>query len=86
MPIISDDTEVARLGREDPYDLILEEIGILILIDHEVLEAIMEVLEYLRYIEHLAKEEQQIVKIKCIRSLQSTIVFFVDFEYDTLDI
>lgn len=58
MPVITDDTEVASLGREYLHDLVLEEIGILVLIDHEVGESIVEVFEHLRDIDDSTKEEQ----------------------------
>jgi hypothetical protein len=46
LPVISDDTEIATFAREDADDVILERIGILVFIDHEVLESTMEVFPY----------------------------------------
>lgn len=86
LPIITDDTEIFRFTREYPDDFILEHIGILVLIDHEILEPIMEILEYLRQIEHLTEQEEEIIKINCIVRLESARIFLVDLECDTLRI
>ncbi len=86
LPIITDDTEIFRFTREYPDDFILEHIGILVLIDHEILEPIMEILEHLRQIEHLTEQEEEIIKINCIVRLESARIFLVDLECDTLRI
>ncbi len=86
LPVIADDTEISRRTRENANYFILEEIGILIFIDHEVLESWMEILYNLINIENLSKEEEKVIEIKCIFFFESSDIFLVYFEDNGLDI
>ena len=57
LPVISDDTEIASFACEYTDDIVLELIGILVFIHHEVLESSMEILSYFVDIEDLPKKE-----------------------------
>jgi hypothetical protein len=81
LPVIPDNTEMPSHTREDPHDLVLEEIGILILIHHEVGEPVMEILGHIGQIDHLTEQEEEIIEIERIVSLESASIFLVDLEY-----
>ena len=57
LPVISDDTEIASFTCEYTDDVVLELIGILVFVYHEVLESSMEILSYFVDIENLPKKE-----------------------------
>jgi hypothetical protein len=46
----------------------------------------VEVFEHLRKIEDTTKEEKEIIKIQSVVRLESSSIFLVDFEGDTLGI
>ena len=64
---------------EDTDDIVLELIGILIFIDHEVLESPMEILSYILDIEDLAKEKEEIIEIESILFPHLSYICLIDF-------
>ncbi len=82
LPVVTDDTEIFRVTREYTDRLVLQRIGILVLIYHEVLEAIMEVFANFRDIEDLPETEEKIIEIQSIFFFHLATIGLVDLEDD----
>ena len=74
------------MTREYADRLVLERIGVLILVHHEVLEAVMEVFANFCDIENLAETEEEIIEIESIFFSHLSCIGLIDFEDDRTEV
>lgn len=82
LPVISYDTEIATFTCEDADNLVLERVGILVLIDHKVLESSMKVLAHFFVLEHRTKEEEEVIEVESIFFAHLADIGLIDLEHD----
>jgi hypothetical protein len=76
---ISDDAQVAVVGGELLYEAVLDSVGVLVLVDEDVLEAALVVAQHLREaLEELDRLEQQIAEVEGTRVGEEALVAGVE--------
>lgn len=86
LPVISHDTKISRLTRKNTDDIILKLVGILVLIDHKILESSMKIFDDFFKIEHLPEKEKKVIEIECVFFSHLSYIGFIHFEDDRSEI